>query len=177
MSTRRILVVLAVAAFITMWGVAAAHYGSLPSRFPSHFDGAGVPDAFAEKSVGAWFALPIVFTLMAGLFAALAVFLPRISARHAALVNVPDKETFLSLPEDARARALEPMRDLMLLMMIPQLLVAAYINHGAYVLAVGGEGVLSPWPVAAIVATALIGLVVAVVRTKRAIAHEAAAGA
>lgn len=172
MTTRRILVLLAAVSFLAMWGVSIACYGPLPMRFPSHFDAAGVADGFMEKSVLGWFALPIVFSVLSAFFMGIGSSLPAFSARYPGLVNVPNKDAFVALPEAARARVLAPMQDMMLLMIVPLAGLSAYIAYGSFELATSARTTLSPFPVAIVIGFILVSLVVATVRTSRAIDAE-----
>ena len=169
MGSRKVIGLVSAASFLAMWGVAAFSYGALPERFPSHFDASGVPDAFMTKSMLGWFALPMIFSLLAALFVGLAVLVPSLSAKHPTIINVPSKARFLALPESARAQALEPMRDLMLFMVSPLALLALYIGLGSFRVATGAASTLSPWPVPVVVSVILAAVVVATVRTKRSI--------
>lgn len=175
MSTRKILILLAALGIVTMWGVSIGCFGALPDRFPSHFDAAGVPDAYMHKSAGSWFSLPLIMSALIAFFLGFAWGLPKLSAKYATLVNVPNKAVFVALPEASRARALEPIRDLMIAMAVPLGLNSAYITFGTFQISTGAWSSLSPWPALAIVVFAVVALAWAVVRTKKSIEDEARA--
>jgi uncharacterized membrane protein len=175
--TSRKIQITAFAAFIAMWAVSLWCYGTLPERFPSHFDINGVPDGHMEKSPASWFALPFIFTLLTGFFVALAAGLPRLAKKHAAIINVPNKAAFLALPEEARVRALEPVRDLMHVMIVPLAFDSIYIAYGAWRVATEGVRTLPAWPVLFVVGFALAALVVTITRMNKAIERETAAPA
>lgn len=166
MTLRRALIIAFAAAFTTMWGVCAATYASLPARFPMHFDAAGNPDRYADKSLGEWLALPLMFTVMTGLFLAMAIFIPRIGSKHPKWINVPEKAAFMLLPEAARAKALEPMSDLSLMMAPALHLLSAYIQWGSAKVARGEADVLSPFPVALVLVYSFGTLVFAIIRMR-----------
>lgn len=84
-------------------------YPSLPERFPTHFDAAGRPDAWAERSLLSWLALPLV---SAGTAVLLEV-ASRLSARHPQLWNVPHKQRFLALTPEERAPIVRRLQEFM----------------------------------------------------------------
>jgi hypothetical protein len=141
------------------WWRAAVWYPSLPDPFPTHFDGAGVPDAWTAKSVGAWFMLPgigvAMLCLLAGIGAGLAWM-----ARHApTLLNVPGKDRFVALPPECRVGVLGPTRaylawTVMLLSGLFLLLV-----EGTARVACGVMAVLPVWPLLLVVSLIVAGLV------------------
>jgi len=62
-----------VLAMLGVWGLAAWLWPGLPERVPMHFDLAGRPDGWVEKSVLVWFGLP---TLATAVGAVLGLLLP-----------------------------------------------------------------------------------------------------
>jgi uncharacterized membrane protein len=92
----RIVTLLALAALVS--GSLAAYPG-LPERIPVHFGGDGRPDAWAERSLRAWLALPAVGAATVALLLGIAAWMPR----RPGMLNVPDKERFLALPPARQA--------------------------------------------------------------------------
>lgn len=97
---------LLVLVLLSMWAFAAWAWPTLPERIPMHFGPGGAPDAWTRKSAWAWFltpALATVFTLLLG------VWLPRLAVgmarRNSTTLNMPQRERFRALPEEARVRA------------------------------------------------------------------------
>ncbi|HEX2079005.1 MAG TPA: hypothetical protein VHG08_14880 [Longimicrobium sp.] len=74
-----------------------------------HFDVAGRPDRWEDRSFLSWFALPLIATAVAG-FLELA---SRYSVRHPQLWNVPDRRRFLELDPAARAPIVAQLQDFM----------------------------------------------------------------
>jgi len=173
MTLRRALTATFASAFALMWAVCAYTYSTLPARFPMHFDAAGEPDRFGEKSIGAWIALPAIFTLITGLFAAMAVFIPKLGSKHPTWINVPEKSRFLALSEAARAKALEPMADLSLMMGPALHLLSIYIQWGSANVARGVTGALSPWPIALVLCYTFGTLAYSVIRMQDAVKRAA----
>ena len=49
---------------VFIWFVAISSYGGLPARIPTHFNFAGKPDAWGNKSIFSFFLLPAVQTVL-----------------------------------------------------------------------------------------------------------------
>lgn len=86
---------------ILSWGLviaivahAAATYGALPERIPTHVGFNGVADRFSDRSLRLWFLLPSVAICLLLLFE----FLTRVMRTRPELLNIPDKERFVRLP-------------------------------------------------------------------------------
>lgn len=88
---------------------AAATYGALPERIPTHFGFDGVADRFADRSPALWFLLPIVAASLLLLFEILVVAM----RTRPELLNIPDRERFVRLP----ARFREPVDGIIATMM------------------------------------------------------------
>lgn len=95
---------------IVLWAVAISFWGGLPERLPMHFDLAGVPDRWVERTPWNWFLLPGMATALAGLFgAALPAWVLALAASNSPYLNVPRKADFVKLSPAARVRAMQPM--------------------------------------------------------------------
>jgi len=84
-------------------GLAVWSWPRLPDRIPVHFGIDGQPDAWSERTLVSWFALPgvaVLLVLLMGLFRTLMHRYPR-------LVNLPDRTRLSELPELARGPVLE----------------------------------------------------------------------
>jgi uncharacterized membrane protein len=174
MSFRRILIVVLAVSFVSMWLVSLYCYTLLPARIPTHYDAAGVPDAFAAKTIGMALALPTTFTVLTGIFVAMAVGLPALAARYSRFLNVPNKEQFLKLSVESRTRALEPMRDLSLMMPVPLSLLAIYMAWGTSEIALGRASSLSAFPILVVLLSSFVCLAVTVQRMQKSVAAESA---
>lgn len=80
-------------------------YADLPARVPVHFDALGRPDAWADRSLAGWLLLPAVGILVL----AVVGWARRRARAKPESVNIPDRATFLALPEPARERVLEEL--------------------------------------------------------------------
>lgn len=169
MTLRRALGLTFAFTFTAMWSVCVYTYSVLPARFAAHFDASGVPDRFVDKSLGAWLALPILFTVLTALFALMAVAIPKVAVKYPRFLNVPEKSLFLRLTDEARATALAPMQDLALMMGPALHLLAAYIQWGSATMALQPGARLSATPVAFVLLYAFGTLFVAIVRTRDAV--------
>jgi hypothetical protein len=154
---RKLLLVLAVLAFVAVWGVALAAWPSLPERIPVHFDLHGRPDRAGDKAE--WLVLPVVSTLLTGLFVVLSRGTQWLATRHPEWVNVPRKKQFLALSPEARARVLEPLATLGLVQSAVVNLLFVWILLGSYAVATGHSERVHPAGFFAI-APVLIGAVV-----------------
>ncbi len=78
-------------------------YQSLPERIPTHFNALGEADAFAEKSITSWYLLWAISAFTNAFCGWISLAIHRIPVEY---INLPNKASFLSLPEDAKARVL-----------------------------------------------------------------------
>jgi uncharacterized membrane protein len=58
----RVVNAVGICALVVLWGVLAVHWGDVPDRVPTHFNAAGLPNAWGPKS--ALFILPLIGTGM-----------------------------------------------------------------------------------------------------------------
>jgi uncharacterized membrane protein len=97
----KLLVVLALCA---PWLVAALLWPELPERIPTHFNLAGQPDDWSDRSASFWLMFPVLAT---GFGALIGLVLPwwlvRLARTNSVWLNMP--AGFRELPEDARVRA------------------------------------------------------------------------
>lgn len=71
----------------------------LPARIPRHFGASGEVDAWADRSLSAWFALPAI-----GLFTVLVLELSAwLVLRRPQFINMPSKQHFMALPPEEQA--------------------------------------------------------------------------
>lgn len=103
-------------------------YPSLPDRFPRHFDVSGRPDAWADRSVLAWLALPLVCVGLAALLEVAS----RLSVRNPHLWNVPDKKRFLALTPEERAPIVRRLQDFMGLVAVASTLLIGVVQAAIY---------------------------------------------
>lgn len=152
-----------------MWGVAVRGYLVLPARFPAHFGADGVADRYVDRSLVGWFALPLVFTVIGGLLAAIGLFVDRLAKNHAEFVNVPDRLAFLRLPADARMKALAPITDVGLMMPPALASLSAYVQWASVEVALGRQRTLSTFPIVLVLIWSFGTVATGLVRTQRAI--------
>lgn len=92
----RILLALTIGVIATMLLFSAAVYGDLPAQIPTHFNAAGVPDAFGPRTH--WWWLPAISAASSALTVGMSLMIPR----RPALLNLPSKPEILALPLDAQ---------------------------------------------------------------------------
>jgi uncharacterized membrane protein len=163
--------VVLVLSLLAVWALAAIAWPKLPARVPIHFDAAGRPDGWVERSAWWWFALPALATVLALLLGfALPRWMVAMARANSRWLNMPRKAEFMALPADARERAIRaPLAWLVLLACLLQVLVG-WIVFGSARVATGAWATL-PAPtsfvlIGAVLACA-IGLAVAGSRAVR----------
>lgn len=123
---------------IASWGLACYWWPDVPERVPLHFDFAGQPDRYGERGYWSWFLLP---TLASGFGLLFGVLLPRwvgwLAERDPKLINIPDKQRFLSLDVAQRRRALRPLLALLQVLAAEIAVLFAWIQYGTLQVARG----------------------------------------
>lgn len=169
---------LVVLAMLANWWLAISAWPELPERIPMHYDLAGNPDRWADRSLLGWFGVPLLGTVLGVL---LGLLLPRwtvgMAARNSPWLNVPNKRAFVRLSEPARVRAVQPMvLGLVRIALLVQLLLG-YLVYGGARIATGAWQSLPSWPSFAVLAALLACVVHLAVAGHRAVRRETAAGA
>ncbi len=137
-----------------VWSTAV--WPSLPAEIPAHFGPDGQPTRWEERSLWRWFTMPIVALLLTTMnygFAGAVRRWPR-------MVNLPDKERFLRLPEREREPVLALLRQMMYGISVPLLLVFGLIQYGTWRAALGEPSV--GYMVASIVIAVLVTPLIAI---------------
>lgn len=98
-SINRYLIILNSILFLAYWIIMILYYGDLPDRIPVQFDFSGEATGFSEKSIGTWFAVPVIITL-SGLHTFI-IFSALFSAGIESW-KFPMKKQILALPHDDR---------------------------------------------------------------------------
>ncbi|MCK5945340.1 MAG: DUF1648 domain-containing protein [Planctomycetes bacterium] len=165
-----------VLAMLSVWGLAAWFWPELPERIPMHFDMAGDPDRFADKSVWSWFLMPTLGTVLTiGVGLLLPGWIRSMAASNSALLNMPDRRRFRALPTEARLRVVEhTMLPLRILALLLQGLFAWIVYSSAQV-ALGHWSRLPTGTTIAFVAAVIVCATWLCLRSLGAIAREATA--
>ncbi len=108
----------------------------LPAELPVHFGLDGRPDRWAERSLFAWFALPMVGLLTAALFG----WIRKRAPDHPEMLNVPGKQKLMALPPELRARATGQILKVLDTAELWTLSILVLIQIGEWVTATGGAG-------------------------------------
>lgn len=147
---------------------ALASYDALPRRLPLHFDAAGQPDRWADKSWSSWLALPLV---AAGLTALLylASGLVALARRKPGLLSLPQKEKFLALPAAQQEPVWQRLRSIPRWLAVPTngLMLYAQLSIGT---TASSGGSMPVWPLLLLVGVMgaiTIGITVSMVRAVR----------
>jgi uncharacterized membrane protein len=147
----RVLLVLTALVVVAHLVFAAAVYGTLPAQIPTHFNAAGVPDAFGSRAN--WWLLPIVNVLSAALTIGVTLLLPS----RPSWLNMPNKAEILALPEEGQRAVVRQAQPGMLALGCSVALVMLYLQYTTWVIARGGA---SPGMAGLIVFLPLVSLAV-----------------
>ena len=148
-----ILVLMAIAQAV-LWWRAFAWWSSIPQRFPMHFNFAGEPDGWAQKSVLSWFGLPALSLGMSALLLGIGWMIASMTRTSPSLINVPRKQLFLALSPAGRLVIVAPVRVFLMWVAALVSLLFLWIVEGTARVAVGIDTTLSSWP-----AFVMIGLI------------------
>jgi uncharacterized membrane protein len=127
----RTLLVVTVAAIAALLIFSASVYGDLPARIPTHFNAAGVPDAFGPRS--RWWLLPALSVASTALGVGIALMLPR----RPDLLNLPSKPEILALPRDAQIAVVTQAQPALLLLNLMVAGVFLYLQYATWQVALG----------------------------------------
>ncbi len=144
---------------IALWYRAGFWYPHLPERIPIHFDFAGNPDRWIEKSPVGWFMLPVIALGLTGFLTLISALLGLMARHSPDLINTPHKELFLQLSPDARAAAMAPVRIYLLWTTAIVASLFLWAVEGTGRVATGAQSRLPAWPVFVFVSLILAGLV------------------
>jgi uncharacterized membrane protein len=129
MSAARRFITLLDAAILIAWiAFAVAVNDRLPEQIPTHFGPSGAADAFAERSVGNWFALPAIGVCATILMLGLA----ELSLRRPSMYNIPGKSELLALPEAEQRPFVEQLAMFMTLLGTTTLLLFVAIHYDSW---------------------------------------------
>jgi uncharacterized membrane protein len=160
------------------FAVAILGHAAQPARVPVHFDLAGVPDRWADKSWGNTLAVPLVAVGITALLYASAQ-LVGWARKHPDLLHLPDKAAFLALPPDLQEPIWRQMKAMIYWLAVPVTVVFLVMEVLAVRAAESGR--LQVWPMFALTGliTGLIFVLLAVLtnRLSRAVRRAIAAGA
>jgi uncharacterized membrane protein len=129
----------------------ALSWRALPERIPTHFTGTGVPTTWSRSGLVAWFALPILATVLALFLHGLAV----LARRSLSLWNFPNKDKLLRLSPDARRSVLERLERINAVGGILATILFISIQVGIYQTATGRTDGL-PWYSHAVIIGAIV---------------------
>ena len=131
---------------LVIWIAAVQEWSALPETFPMHFDFAGRPDSFVDKSVVAWFLLPVFASVMNTGLSLLAPLIRWMTLQHPEFVNMPRKALWLKLDSAARLRTLEPVFGAMRVLQLIVMVLFLFIVVSSAKVASGQWSVLPTWP-------------------------------
>ncbi|MEI6273031.1 MAG: DUF1648 domain-containing protein [Phycisphaerae bacterium] len=131
---------------LAIWFAAFQEWPALPAKFPMHFDLAGRPDSFVDKSVVAWFLLPVFATVLNVGLSFLPPMIRWMTLKHPEFVNMPRKEQWLKLDSSARLRTVEPVLSAMRVLQLLVMLLFLFIVVSSAKVASGQWTVLPVWP-------------------------------
>jgi hypothetical protein len=156
------------AAHGAIWWRALAWWPQLPEQIPVHFNAAGEPDRWVERSAAAWFFAPAL------IIGGIARWIDRLATHTPGMLNIPRKDLFLRLSPAARCEVVLPTRSLLVWVLVGVNLLGLTIVEGMGRVAVVGQATISILPVVAFVAFAGALCFVSVRSTSRAVERLAA---
>ena len=131
---------------VGIWLSAIEAWPTLPAKFPIHFDFAGRPDSFVDKSLVAWFLLPVFASVMNTGLSLLEPMIRWMALKHPEFVNMPRKAQWLKLDSQARLRTLEPVFGAMRVLQLLVMALFLFIVVSSVKVASGQWSVLPTWP-------------------------------
>lgn len=140
------------AAHGAIWWRAISWWPKLPEKIPVHFNAAGEPDRWVERSMGAWFLAPIIMVALCALLGGIARWIDRLAVHTPGMLNIPRKDLFLRLSPAGRCAAVLPTRSLLVWVLLGINVLGLGIVEGMGRVAVEGGGTVSILPVVAFVA-------------------------
>ncbi len=146
---------------------AANWYPQLPDRIVIHLNGSGEPDGWAPRSVLLWSLFPAIGIGLTVGIQALVRWLEGPAARNPVGINIPDREAFMALAEDARRIALVPVALFMRYTAVLVLGLFIYSVEGMGRLSTGASTSWSSIPVFVFVGAILAAIPFMASRTRR----------
>lgn len=130
-----------------LWWRVLYWYPQLPARFPIHFDFAGKPDGWANKSIATWFLLPVLSLVLIVFVGGIAIWLGVLVRTTPGIVNVPRKDLFLKLSIEGRMTVVAPTRVFLAWVLGLMAFLFVWIVEGTGRVAVHETAMLPTWPV------------------------------
>ena len=145
---------------VALFGFCAIVWPTLPERLPTHFGLDGAVDGWSDRSLWAWFALPLI----AAAVTALLYGIGRLAPRHPELLNVPEKKAYLALSPERRAPVVAVVVESLHIVSAILLAMMIVIQIGSYRTALGhdAEGVILAATIAMVVGMPISALVMVV---------------
>lgn len=174
MEVRAVRVAHLINALVIVATFAAAILGhrQQPGRVPVHFDLAGFPDRWADRSWGSTLAVPLLSVAMTAFIYGTAQVMGW-ARRHPSLLNLPDKEAFLALPPELQDPIWRQLKAFIHWLAVPVTLV--FLTMAA--LGPGADGRLRVWPLLVPAGLLLVLPIVLAVRLLRRVRDVIALGA
>lgn len=163
------------AAHGAVWWRAISWWPQLPERIPMHFNAAGEPDRWVERSLVAWFFAPVLMVVLCFFIGGIAHWIDRLAVHAPGMLNIPRKDLFLRLSPPARCEVVMPTRSVLVWVLVGVNLLGLTIVEGIGRVAVLGQATVSILPVVAFVAFAGALCFVSVRATSRAVERLAKA--
>ncbi len=147
-------------------------YAGQPDRVPVHFDLAGIPNRWTDKSWSNTLAVPFIALAMTALLYGSAQIVGWVR-RHPNMLNLPDKEAFLALPPELQAPVWRQMKAMIYWLAVPETLLFLTM----VCLRPGEDGRLRVWPIFAPTGLVFALLAVLTTRLRHAVRRAIAAAA
>lgn len=130
-----------------LWWRAIYWYPQLPERFPIHFNFAGEPDGWADKSIAMWFMLPGISLVMLAFLGGISYWMGNLVRNAPGIVNVPRKDLFVKMSVEGRMTVVAPTQTFLAWVLALMAFLFVWIVEGSGRVAVHKEATLASWPV------------------------------
>lgn len=140
-------------------------YPDLPDRIPLHFGADGQADRWGDRTLLSWLLLPLIGAATAALMTGIGIMLPR----NPKLINMPDKDRLLQLPDYLQRWVIEGVAATLHVMTFVMLVMFTTMQYGAWRTAVSGDGssMVTTGAIIALVVLPLVAVVMLVVMQRR----------
>ena len=130
-----------------LWWRAIYWYPQLPERFPIHFNFAGEPDGWADKSIAMWLMLPGISLVMLAFLGGISYWMGSLVRNTPGLVNVPRKDLFVKMSVAGRMTVVAPTQTFLAWVLALMTFLFVWIVEGTGRVAVHEDATVAVWPV------------------------------
>jgi uncharacterized membrane protein len=127
----RILLAITLGMVAALLIFSATVYGDLPARIPTHFNAAGIPDAFGPRT--RWWLLPAICVATTSLTLGITLAIPG----RPDLLNLPSKPEILKLPFAAQQAVVRQAQPGLMLLALSVVILFVWMQYATWQIAQG----------------------------------------